>query len=400
MRMIVRRALFGLLITVMLGTGCSSSDDEVGKTAPAPVEAKIFFEGHTSEVYSADEHWLCRPDLADDPCTRDLDATVIAADGSLEAEPFVAADDPAFDCFYVYPTVRNDPGGTAEFNGDYTQELFTVRTQAARFGRHCGVYAPLYRQQTLSAPRDSTIDFSAIAYADVVDAFKYYLGNLNEGRPFVLMGHSQGSGHLRRLIAEEIEPDANLRDRLISALLLGSAVGVPEGKDVGGSFKEVTACRSNTQVGCVISYASFRSTAPPPPDSFFGRTRETGQRALCTNPADLDGGSGPLLSYFDTKAEGQIIGRGFAFFASDVADPPEITTPYVALPGLVASTCVDTASHSYLELTLQAGPGARADEIVGDLTAVWGMHTVDTNVALGNLIDLVEQQAEAWIAGH
>ncbi len=106
MRMVVRRPLFVFVITVMLGAGCSSSDDEVGKTAPAPVEAQIFFEGHTSEVYSADDHWLCRPDLADDPCTRDLDATVIAADGSLEVEPFVAADDPAFECFYVYTTVR------------------------------------------------------------------------------------------------------------------------------------------------------------------------------------------------------------------------------------------------------------------------------------------------------
>jgi hypothetical protein len=107
-----------------------------------------------------------------------------------------------------------------------------------------------------------------------------------------------------------------------------------------------------------------------------------------------------LVSYFDTKEEGQIIGRGFPFFASDVADPPEITTPYVALPGLVASKCVDTATHSYLELTLQPDPGARADEIVGDLTPEWGMHTVDTNVALGNLVDLVEQQAKAWIADH
>jgi hypothetical protein len=398
--MFVRRVVVAVLVTLSLAAACSSDGDDVGTTPASTEPPAIFFEGYASDVYAADEHWLCRPDLADDPCTTNLDATVIAADGSTEVEPFVAADAPAFDCFYVYPTVRSNPEGNAPFDGDYKQELFTVRTQAARFGVHCGVYAPVYRQRSLAAPANSTIDFSEVAYADVLDAFKYYMGNLNEGRPFVLMGHSQGSGHLRRLIAEEIDPNAARRGRLISALLLGSSVGVPEGEDVGGSFRNVPACRSNTQVGCVISYASFRSTAPPPANSFFGRSREAGQRALCTNPADLGGDAGPLVSYFAAKDEGQIIGRGFAFFAPDVIDPPEITTPYVALPDLITSKCVATETHTYLELTLQSDPGARADEIVGDLTPEWGMHTVDTNVALGNLVDLVGQQGDAWIAAH
>ena len=290
--------------------------------------------------------------------------------------------------------------GNAPFDGKYTEETFTVRTQAARFGTKCGVYAPLYRQRTLLAPSNPKVDYGAIAYADVLDAFRYYLGNLNGGRPFVLMGHSQGAGHLRRLIAEEIDPNPKLRDRLISALLLGGAVGVPAGKDVGGSFKHVAACRATTDVGCVVSYSSFRSTRPPPADSLFARVREPGQRALCTNPASLGGGSAPLVSYFDARGTAQLIGKAFNAFAADVAHPPEISTPFVALPGLVSAACVDAGPFSYLELTVHPDPGPRVDDIGGDLTAQWGMHLVDVNVALGNLVDLVRQQAKAWLAAH
>jgi hypothetical protein len=400
---IVPRVVAVLVSATIILTACSDTEKTTGPTTTAATRsdaAEIFFAGHKSDVYSRDEHWLCRPERASDPCTRDLDATIVAADGSLEPEPFVRAPKPTFDCFYVYPTVRFGAEGNAPFDGKYTQETFTVRTQAARFGTECGVYAPLYRQRTLSAPSNTGVDYGEIAYADVLDAFRYYLGNLNEGRPFVLMGHSQGAGLLRRLIAEQIDPNAKLRDRMISALLLGSAVGVPDGKDVGGSFKNVAACRATSEFGCVISYSSFRATAPPPNDSLFARTREPGQRALCTNPANLAGGAGLLVSYFDVPVTEQIIGRIPRVFDAGVANPPEITTPFVKLPGLVSSACVDKGAFSYLELTLLPDPGPRFDNIGGDLTPQWGMHIVDANVALGNLVELVGAQARAWQAAH
>ena len=393
-----------LLSAALLAAACSSGNDRAtGPTTSAParrVRPEIFFAGHKSDVYSSDEHWLCRPGLPRNPCGGDLDATVVAADGAITPEPFVAAEKPAFDCFYVYPTVRLGTEGNAAFDGKYTQETFTVRTQAARFGTECGVYAPLYRQRTLTAPSNPNVDYSGIAYADVLDAFRYYLGNFNGGRPFVLMGHSQGASHLRRLVAEEIDPNPKLRDRMISALLLGSPVGVPEGKDVGGAFKHVAACRAPSDVGCVISYSSFRSTSPPPADAFFARVRDPGQRAVCTNPANLGGGTGPLVSYFDTRDTAQLIGRVFQVFAAGAVNPPVISTPFVALPGLVSSACVDAGPFSYLELTVHPDPGPRVDNIGGDLTAQWGMHLVDVNVALGTLVDLVGKQAKAWQAAH
>lgn len=379
-----------VLLLAACGDGATSGS---GST-----ESEIFFAGHQSEIYSAEEHWMCRKDLAGDACDNDLDSTEVLADGTVTPEPHVPATAPTFDCFYVYPTVRLGAEGNAPFDGNYDEEIFTVRNQAARFGRSCEMYAPLYRQRTLTASGETT---PGQAYGDVVDAFKYYMAHWNQGRPFMLVGHSQGAGHLRRLIADEIDGHPGLRDRMISALILGSTVSVPIGEDVGGSFQNVPACRSDDQFGCVISYASFRATAPPPDDSIFGRARDEGMRALCTNPANLGGGLGPLNSYWNLFEASQFaVPDPDRAWADDAIDPPSIATPFVSLPGLVSSECVSEGPFSYLSLVVNEDPGPRSDEIGGDLSPDWGMHLIDANVALGNLISIVENQAAAWHAAH
>ncbi len=358
----------------------------------------IFFADHESVIYEADEHWLCRKDLENDVCDQNLDSTEVLADGTLSAEPHVPASAPTFDCFYVYPTVRLGAEGNAPFDGMNKEEIFTVRNQAARFGRACEMYAPLYRQRTLTATSEAT---PGQAYGDVVDAFRYYLGHWNEGRPFMLVGHSQGAGHLRHLIQDEIDGHDGIRDRMISALILGSTVSVPVGGDVGGSFANVPACRSDDQFNCVISYASFRATSPPPDNSIFGRSREEGMQALCTNPANLGGGLGPLNGYWNLFESSQFSTPDpDRAWADDVVDPPTISTPFISMPGLVSSECVADGEFSYLSLVLNPDAGPRADDVGGDLTPDWGMHIIDANVALGNLISVVENQATAWQAAH
>ena len=64
--------------------------------------------------------------------------------------------------------------------------------------------------------------------------------------------------------------------------------GVKRGKGIGGSFQHVPACRSATQLGCVIAFSTFDQ--PPPANSLFGRTNVSGDQVLCTNPAALRGG--------------------------------------------------------------------------------------------------------------
>src|ERR1700748_357588 len=65
--------------------------------------------------------WLCRPDLKDNRCKVDLDATAIAANGKTSIEKFVPAKDPKIDCFFVYPTVSMDPGWQSDFVPDHME---------------------------------------------------------------------------------------------------------------------------------------------------------------------------------------------------------------------------------------------------------------------------------------
>ena len=110
-----------------------------------------------------------------------------------------------------------------------------------------------------------------------------------------LVGHSQGSGVLTRLIKEEIDGKP-VQGKLISAILMGTSLPVPKGADVGGAFKHIPVCRSNSQTGCVIAFADFRANVPPPANSRFGKAPE-GMQAVCANPAALGGGSGMLDAY-------------------------------------------------------------------------------------------------------
>jgi hypothetical protein len=365
-------------------TGDSGTSGASGGSVP-PLEV----EAYTSEIYADPTHWLCRPDMTDSPCETDLDVTVVQEDGTTEVVPHEVATDPAFDCFYVYPTINMTGGGNAPFDGEYGPELGITRTQAGRFSRLCRVYAPVYRQITMDAfASPDAAELMDTAYGDVADAFRHYLANDNEGRPFVVLGHSQGSGMLNRLLADEIDGDEALRAHLISALLIGGSVSVPEGEDVGGDFQNIPACRAETQTGCVVTFASFRADAPPPEDSLFGRPREGDGVALCTNPAALGGGSAELQAIYPDANE------AWAEGATDVA---EITTPYFALPGLLSGECVSEGGFDYLAITVHADPsGPRIDDISGDIGPAWGLHAVDYNLVMGDLIDLVATQAAAW----
>ena len=127
--------------------------------------------------------------------------------------------------------------------GPDSPETQTVVAQAAQYARSCRVFAPLYRQVTLAGlGQGGFAEGGPIAYGDVLDAWQTYISQYNEGRGVIVIGHSQGAGLLSQLVAEEIDPDPALRDRLVAAHLFGTAVQVPEGELVGGTFQEVPGC--------------------------------------------------------------------------------------------------------------------------------------------------------------
>jgi len=359
--------------------------------------------------YSNAALWLCKPGLAGDKCKIDLDATVIKTDGKTSVEKFKAADNPAIDCFFVYPTVSLDPGWQSDFEAD-KMEIDDVKLQFARFGSVCRQYAPIYRQTTLTAlrvasggpqPAGERPAPGVGGYQDVVDAWNWYMANENKGRGVVLVGHSQGAGLIARLIAAEIEGKP-AEKQFVSGVILGSAVMVPPDKDTGGTYKTIPLCRAEDQVGCVITYASFRDTNPPPAASRFGRA-SNGMVAACNNPANLKTGEGTPDSYFLTK--GFLNGSGGATQPAWANPTPNVTTPFVKTPGLVSTACVRKGDFSYLEMHVNADPkDKRTDELGGEVIRAtgpdlaWGLHLIDVDHSMGDLVRIVGKQAKAW--GH
>ena len=354
--------------------------------------------------YSADASWLCRPGNKD-ACAVDLTTTIVKADGSFAREAWKGDPNAPIDCFYVYPTVSTDPTPFSDMSAD-PAELNVVRQQFARFGSVCREYAPLYRQVTLAGLRTAIAGGGGGAalsngpqYDDVRDAWRYYLDHDNRGRGVVLIGHSQGSFILAELIRREIDGKP-IQSRLVSAILLGATLSVPQGKDVGGSFQHLPLCRKPSHVNCLVTYVSFRATSPPPANTRFGKVTEPGMVAACTNPAALGGGSAAVHAYLDASGR-SIVSAGPAL--PWVVPERPIDTPWVSVPGLLTAQCTSNEHASYLEITVHGDPAdPRTDNIRGDLAVGnqiltdWGLHLIDVNLGMGNLVDIVKQQSRAW----
>ena len=194
---------------------------------------------------SAKTVWLCLPGHKPDPCTPGLSTTVYSPTlQKISVQHPKAVKNPSIDCFYVYPTVSGQPTGNANLTIDPVERSIALY-QAARYSQFCRVFAPMYRQLTLAGigqGKPTTKPNAAIALSDVRQAFATYLKKYNHGRGFILIGHSQGSFVLRSVIAKDVDPKAAVRNRMVSAILMGGNVLVKKGKDIGGDFKHIHAC--------------------------------------------------------------------------------------------------------------------------------------------------------------
>jgi Protein of unknown function (DUF3089) len=374
---------------VAVGLGVSACSGSSHSSAPpstaAPSTAAAAAAGSSGTV------WLCRPGQANDPCTTSLKTTVVPGQGArTEEDPQPAVDSP-FDCFYVYPTVSTETTDNSDLRVQAAETAAAV-AQAAPFSPDCRIWAPMYRQRTVSSllrdPGDPSIDL--VAYRSLLAAWEDYLTHDNDGRPVVFIGHSQGATVLIRLLRAEVDNEPALRARMVSAIILGGNVVVPTGATVGATFAHIPLCASAAEDRCVIAYSTFPSQ--PPAGAYFGRpgqgvsllagqTTSAGLQVACVNPASLGGGTGALLPEFPSVA----------------SEPqPRVATPWVSYPGLYSATCRTGDGASWLDVAVVAPPSdsrPRASESLGPL---WGYHTIDVNLAAGNLVEDVKAEEAAY----
>jgi Protein of unknown function (DUF3089) len=363
--------------------------------------AALIVPGVSAGAASAESTWLCKPGLAENPCESSEETTVELADGSTSVEQAEPASNPPIDCFYVYPTVSSQSTVNANLE-DGPEEKQVAIDQASRFSQQCKVYAPIYRQITLHAlehPSEIPAEAGEAAYLGVLQAFGEYLSKYNHGRGFVLIGHSQGALMLKQLVEEQIDTKPAVRQRLVSAMLLGGNVLVPKGGTVGGDFLNVPACQSSSQTHCVVAYSSFLSEEPPE-GAYFGRVGSpllgpaspeeiANDEVLCVNPAlSLQSeAAGSLLRYEATTAI-----PGFPF------PVPSAPTPWVSMPGQYSGQCEHVNGATWLRLRDVGGAEDEREQVAEVLGPEWGTHLNDVNIALGNLVGMTALESATYQA--
>jgi len=375
------RYLFGFICVLALGVmGCG--------------------EGGGASPYASKDLWLCRPDIENDRCdTADLSMTEIRPDGSQVVSEVAPNPDAKVDCFYVYQSVNGspEPGNTETLFPHPDNVLRALLRDGAHYRGVCRMFAPLYHQMSTGTIYEFVFSWQPTeyfqrAYDDVVDAFEYYMRNHNDGRDFVLIGHTQGSHILERLLREKVDNDEALRGQLLSAVLLahGGSVQVPEGERVGGSFANIPLCTSETETGCVIALDAVASGPGSIPGLQAGPVEPPMTRA-CVNPTSFDGSTGTLAALVYPRTHEELI-----------PFPSGVDTEWVSYPKIYTSRCAAVGGFGdALEIDLaseyEGDVPITPQELQTALQEVWeqtlpNLHSADYFIANTDLVRIVEQQ--------
>jgi len=191
---------------------------------------------------------------------------------------FDSAASCAADVFFIHPTTFYHPlnwNQPLDFHRvNRWTDKGTIRQQASAFRTYCNIFAPRYRQANLYAFIDRQDDGEQalqLAYRDVEQAFMYYLEHVNQGRPFIIAAHSQGSYHANRLLRDS-EAFRSARDRFVAGYL----IGWPLTEDDVAAYGDVDLCRDSAQTGCVLTWNTQRRGAWYP--------LATDKRTVAVNP--------------------------------------------------------------------------------------------------------------------
>lgn len=265
--------------------------DELAKIALVPSAEFAPVTPLEANAYEDPALWFSRPGIGvKDPARWQPPL----AEGAPQAAS-AAGKAPPFAVFFVHPTSylnRSSWNAPLGNGGDPEAERIAriyLRGMASPFNAASEIWAPRYRQATMGAfltdipEANQAID---AAYADVREAYRYFLSSLDPDTPIVLAGHSQGALHLKRLLAEEVR-GSPVAERLVAAYVVGWPISVQHDLPAMG----FPACAAPDQAGCVISWVSFAEPADPASlltiyatSTALDGARSGSSPILCTNP--------------------------------------------------------------------------------------------------------------------
>ncbi len=223
-----------ILLSLILLASCSNS---------LPIFKSV--EQPKAPDYSNSNHWSALPFRND------------AADAHPKNELWRHDSLKTVDVFYVYPTLYAK-GNTwnADLNNRKLNKLidkYPVRYHASAFNHIGRVYVPRYRQAIIDSYAETSEDGKKaldFAYADVKQAFEYYLQHYNNGRPIIIASHSQGSTHSRQLIKDFFDSPQS-KKQLVCAYIIGIAMDAEQ-------FETLKICENADETNCYVTWSTFK----------------------------------------------------------------------------------------------------------------------------------------------
>lgn len=166
---------------------------------------------------------------------------------------FVENPEHEVDIFFIAPTSGSDKSYNMQMNDEDYKTAFCGATAMEKgiYDTEADFYAPFYRQVTLECydlPEASREQYLTTAYKDIDDAFTYYMKHINNGRPYILAGFSQGGDMIKRLLCN----NQYINEQMIAAYAIGWNF---EEADLS-KHPKIKMAQAEDDLGVVVSFCS------------------------------------------------------------------------------------------------------------------------------------------------
>ena len=331
--------LLALLLSLSLAAGCSPAGGNAPSAPAAETATAETAAAEGSAAAAAEESAAAEGSAAADTAEAEsnTEAEISGAEGDTAAEAAAAEAAPDYsdaanwayletentdktaDVFFICPSVYggSDDACNMSLSDADTKESFVgaINMEKGIYDADSRFFAPYYRQIGLNVydmPEADREPYLETAYADVRDAFLYYMDNYNEGRPIVLAGFSQGADMCLRLMKDLFDDEA-LTDQLVACYAIGWRIT----EEDMAEYPQLKMAAGESDTGVIVS---FNSEAEDITDSLM---IPEGTKTYAINPLNWKTDSTPA-------DKSQNLGACFTDYSGEItSEIPELTGAYI-----------------------------------------------------------------------